>query len=186
MKFSASTRGFYCESLHLEIPADAVEISAEEYRALLEGQSAGGRIVAGADGRPVLSAPPAPTLDELRAARDTALTAACAGAIVAGVECDALGALHYYPTGSADQANLTGAVTYSLLPGTPADWQQPLTCRAAAGQWARRPHDRAQIYAVAVAVLSHIDGCRARLAALREQLAAATDSAAIAAITWEG
>lgn len=125
-------------------------------------------------------------LAELRTAADQALTAACAAAITAGVGCAALGTLHDYPTAPTDQANLTGAVTYSLLPDTPADWSQPLTCRDTAGVWARRPHDRTQLYAVATAVVQHIDGCRARLAALRAQLAAATDSAALAAVTWEG
>ena len=182
--YSPRKNGFYCDEIHPEIPADAVELAADAYRALLDGQCAGQRIVAGSDGRPVLTELPAPTLADLRAAADTTLTAACAAAIVAGVECDALGAPHTYPSAPTDQTNLTGAVTYSLLPGIPPDSQQPLTCRDTAGVWARRPHDRAQLYAVAAAVVIHIDGCRARLAALREQLATATDSAAIAAITW--
>lgn len=182
--YSPGQNGFYCEGIHPEIPADAVELAADAYRALLDGQCAGQRIVADSDGQPVLADPPAPTLDELRAARDAALSAECAAAIVAGVECDALGAPHHYPTGPTDQSNLTGAVTYSLLFGTPADWQQPLTCRAAAGTWARRPHDRAQLYAVAAVVVTHVDTCRARLAALRAQLAIATDPAALTAITW--
>lgn len=125
-----------------------------------------------------------PDIVELRDATDSVLTAACAAAIVAGIVCDALGAPHTYPTEPTDQANLNGAVTFSLLPDTPLDWQQPLTCRDADGVKARRPHDRPQLYAVAAAVVIHIEGCRARLAALREQLAAATDSAALAAITW--
>lgn len=136
--------------------------------------------------QPVAPLPDVLPLAALRAAADQALTTACAAAITAGVECAALGTLHEYPTGQTDQVTLTGAVTYSLLPGTPADWSQPLACRDAAGAWARRPHDRTQLYAVTAAVIAHIDGCRARLAALRDQLAAATDSAAIAAVTWEG
>ena len=40
------------------------------------------------------------------------------------------------------------------LPDTPADWSQPLTCRDTAGVWARRPHDRTQLYAVATAVVN--------------------------------
>lgn len=184
--YSPVTGGFYFPEIHSEIPESVVELTDAEYRALLDGQSRGQRIVADGAGRPYLADPPSPTLDELRAAADTVLSAACAAAIVAGIECDALGTLHEYPTGPTDQSNLTGAVTYSLLPGTPADWSQPLTCRDAAGAWARRPHDRAQLYAVAAAVVAHVDTCRARLADLRGQLAAATDSAALAAVTWEG
>lgn len=48
-----------------KIPADAVEITAAEYSAILAGQSAGKRIVADDDGIPVLADPPAPTESEL-------------------------------------------------------------------------------------------------------------------------
>lgn len=49
------------------IPADAVEISPETHAALLAGQSAGQRIVPGADGHPILIDPPAPSTEELAA-----------------------------------------------------------------------------------------------------------------------
>lgn len=181
--YCQSARGFFVAGIHT-VPAAALPITLEEYTALLAAQSSGATIEPDATGRPVAVYPPAPTLADLRAAADTTLTAACADAIVAGVVCDALGAPHTYPTEPTDQANLNGAVTFSLLPDTPVDWQQPLTCRDAAGTWGRRLHDRAQLYTVAAAVVAHIDTCRARLAVLRAQLAAATDSAAIAAITW--
>ncbi|GGY03752.1 phage tail assembly chaperone [Paludibacterium paludis] len=75
MLFSKSTGGFYDRSIHCAaIPSDAVELTDAQYRALLDGQSAGKRIVAGADGKPVLADPPAPTADQLavqaRAKRD--------------------------------------------------------------------------------------------------------------------
>lgn len=49
------------------IPVDAIEITAEEHAALLDGQSAGKRIVAGADGRPELADPPVPSVEDLAA-----------------------------------------------------------------------------------------------------------------------
>ncbi|MGJ7611164.1 MULTISPECIES: tail fiber assembly protein [unclassified Variovorax] len=81
-KFSASTCGFYDDEIHEpdQIPADAVEIADDEYNALLDGQSAGKRIQAGPDGRPVLLNPPAPTTEQLaakaRADRDVLLSVA--------------------------------------------------------------------------------------------------------------
>ena len=58
ISYSASTGGFYDVAIHGDnIPADAVEITAEEHQALLEGQSKGKRIVAGANGFPVLVDP---------------------------------------------------------------------------------------------------------------------------------
>lgn len=66
MKYAKSTNGFYDEAIHGDsIPADAVEITIEEHAALLEGQSHGKRIVADANGFPVLSDPPAPTAAEI-------------------------------------------------------------------------------------------------------------------------
>lgn len=53
--YSASTRGFYAKDIHGEdIPADAVEISDEEWAGLLAGQADGQTIVPGKDGKPVL------------------------------------------------------------------------------------------------------------------------------------
>lgn len=63
MFYSPSHAGFYSVAIHGdEIPADAVEISAAEHASLLDGQSQGKRIVADAQGRPVLfdSLPPPP------------------------------------------------------------------------------------------------------------------------------
>jgi len=68
-QYSRQTAGFYTPEIHGEaIPADAVEITDAEHAALLEGQAAGGVIMADADGRPFLQAPPDPTLADLKAA----------------------------------------------------------------------------------------------------------------------
>ena len=66
MFYSATTGGFYTAEIHGDnIPSDAVEITAEEHQALIDGQSNGKRIVADLDGRPVLADPPAPTTEEI-------------------------------------------------------------------------------------------------------------------------
>lgn len=69
MFYSKSTGGFYDRAIHGDaIPTDAVEIASEEHAALLEGQSQGKRIVADADGFPILVDPPPPTDAELASA----------------------------------------------------------------------------------------------------------------------
>ena len=73
MFYAKSTNGFYDKAIHGDnIPVDAVEITAEQHAALLEGQSQGKRIVADATGRPFLTDRPPPTAQELRAAFEAA------------------------------------------------------------------------------------------------------------------
>ena len=61
MYYSKSTGGFYDTAIHGDnIPADAVEITGEEHKALLEGQSQGKIIAADKNGKPVLVDPPLP------------------------------------------------------------------------------------------------------------------------------
>ena len=53
--YSKNTGGFYDSAIHgKNIPAAALEITIEEYRALMHGQSQGKRISSDSDGRPVL------------------------------------------------------------------------------------------------------------------------------------
>ena len=66
MFYSKSTGGFYTREIHGDnIPADAVEITAEEHQSLLEGQSQGKIIVADKKGRPILQDPPPPTAEQI-------------------------------------------------------------------------------------------------------------------------
>lgn len=72
MFYSKSTNGFYSGEIQSgDIPADAVYITDEDRRALLDGQSRGKLIVADAEGRPVLCDRPASTDEAMAtAARD--------------------------------------------------------------------------------------------------------------------
>lgn len=64
--YSAAVRGFFHSELG-HVPDDAVEIAADTYQALQDGQSRGLRIVPDADGQPVLAPQPAPPLaDQVR------------------------------------------------------------------------------------------------------------------------
>lgn len=67
MYASKTTRGFYDAAIHGDnMPADVVEITAEEHAALLEGQSQGKVIDFDEAGYPILADPPAPTPEQLQ------------------------------------------------------------------------------------------------------------------------
>lgn len=64
--YSASTNGFYSEEMNGDtIPEDAIEITDDEWGALLDGQSQGKLISSDKKGRPVLKDYPAPTAEQL-------------------------------------------------------------------------------------------------------------------------
>lgn len=78
MYYSAATRGFYDTAIHGDnIPADAVEITAEEHAALLAG---GKRIEPDVNGYPVAVDPPPPTLAEAQSHAAAAIDAAAGAA----------------------------------------------------------------------------------------------------------
>lgn len=69
MFYSPSTGGFYAAEIHGDnMPADVVEITAEEHAALLEGQSNGKLIDFDEAGYPSLTEPAAPTAEDLATA----------------------------------------------------------------------------------------------------------------------
>jgi len=74
MLYSKLTSGFYTKEIHGgNIPADAVEITQEEYRSLLAGQAAGKRISADADGKPILTDPDPLTPNQITISQIVAL-----------------------------------------------------------------------------------------------------------------
>lgn len=81
MFYSAQTGGFYDRAIHTEIPADAVEITREEWQALLDGQAHGKIIVAGKGGKPELREPepPAPVVPDKVTMRQARLALLAAG-----------------------------------------------------------------------------------------------------------
>ncbi|ATI79452.1 hypothetical protein [Sphingobium yanoikuyae] len=66
--FSPGACAFFTPALHGDaVPADAVAITADAHRALINGQSQGRTIIADDDGRPCLAPVVQPTLAQLRA-----------------------------------------------------------------------------------------------------------------------
>lgn len=77
--YSVSRNGFFASDLQPILPDDGVEITANYHHQLLAGQASGQRIVADADGYPVLADPPGPTeiqlAEAVRAERDARIQA---------------------------------------------------------------------------------------------------------------
>ena len=66
MFYSTQTGGFYSRKIHGDnIPSDAVEITTEQYSALLEGQSYGKIISADENGYPILIDPIPPSESDI-------------------------------------------------------------------------------------------------------------------------
>lgn len=63
--FSKTTSGFYNDEINTDIPDDSVEISEEDYAALLAAQSDGKIITADANGNPVAIDRLPPTVEQL-------------------------------------------------------------------------------------------------------------------------
>ncbi|MCV6429375.1 DUF4376 domain-containing protein [Pseudomonas aeruginosa] len=154
MYFSASTGGFYCIEQHGEdgIPADAVELTDEEYRA-----TAGRQVQADASGRPVLVQAPAHVVDPRALIAARRYQAETAGIIVNGMA---------LPTDRDSQALVTGAALAAWM-------DQDYTC-----QWKTADGFVAlaaqQIIALASAMRAHVQACFDREAALLDALAAGT------------
>lgn len=62
--YSPSNGGFYQSQVHNIIPDDALEITKEEYKNLLEGNAKGKAIISGGDGIPELADPAPPTAEQ--------------------------------------------------------------------------------------------------------------------------
>lgn len=68
--YSPSTRGFYDTGVHDQIPSDAILISEDQHKELMEAQSQGKRIVPDKKGFPVAMDPLPPSAADVRAKRD--------------------------------------------------------------------------------------------------------------------
>ena len=89
-----------------------------------------------------------------KAAKTAEIKAACALAITSGVNSNALGAAHTYPTAQLDQANLNGLITSSLLLNAGDEYN--FWCADIGGIWERRTHTKLQIQSVGQAVVNHV------------------------------
>lgn len=186
MFYSASTGGFYNRAVHGDnIPADAVEISFEEHGALLAGQSAGKRIEADADGKPILVTPAGPTLEESIAAlvkqidtdADAIYTAALGNRATEYAEAESqaqafkdaayAGDAPTYVQAWATATGNTAQWSADDILATAAAWRTAQTAiraqRLAAKEAARRAVDAAALAAVAAQWSAFVTAIRAQL-----------------------
>ncbi len=63
--FNKTNIALYVDDIHKTIPSGSVEITQEQYKALLDGQSQGKQIGSDENGNPILVAPPAITQTQL-------------------------------------------------------------------------------------------------------------------------
>lgn len=162
MYFAASTGGFYSLEIHGQsgVPVDAVELTDEEYRGLMEGQSAGLQIRPDASGHPVLVQAPAQVVDPRALIAARRYQAETAGITVNGM---------HLPTDRDSQAMVTGAAL--------AAWMDPnYTC-----QWKTAEGFidlvAQQIIGLASAMRAHVQACFDREAVLLDALAVGTYTA---------
>lgn len=112
--YSASTGSFYDSDIHGEnIPFDAVKITQQEHMDLLNGQSAGKRIVPDGEWKPSLLDPPPPTPAEIQVAKV---------ALVQGHMDAAARALRY--------DSIANAITYAEEPAVPKFQAEGIAFRA--------------------------------------------------------
>lgn len=160
MFYSKETGGFYDAAIHGDnIPADAVEISAEKHANLLNAQSSGQLITSDENGYPI-------AIDPLQPVRTTASLLADVAAKRWQVETGGiLVAVHPIATNRESQAQLNSAYT-SLKNGLIADtpW------KAADGDFTLVT--LAELEPVAQAVASHVRACFAAEQAHNEAISA--------------
>ncbi|AST87978.1 hypothetical protein CIG66_25270 (plasmid) [Ralstonia pseudosolanacearum] len=160
-----------------------MEISVEEYAALLSAQDAGRVITAAANGSPIaVERVSLMSLEQAKAAQGASIRAACEAAIEAGFVSQALGSVHTYPSTETDQRNLLSSALASQ--GRDSGWTSPLWCATDAGQWAFLPHSAAQVQQVNADWIDFRDALRRKYAGLVEQISAATSMTEVEAITW--
>lgn len=113
--YSKTVRGFFDDTIHGEdMPADAIEVSDEDYAALFEAQSRGQVIVPNAKGAPVAADP-----QILRTPAQSA--AALSGAVQAHVDATAR---------SLGYDNILAAISYADEPSVPKFQAEGVALRA--------------------------------------------------------
>lgn len=179
MFYSKSAGGFYDTAIHGDnIPADAVEITSEQHAALMAAQSVGKIVTADIDGFPIAVDPPPPTLEELKAAKNTGINASRATANTGtftydgkAFACDALS------RSDIDGVNGYVAIYGALPPDFPGAWKAVDNSLYAIADVSAWKAFYASMVAAGTANFLHAQQ-------LKAQLAAAQTPEAVAAIVW--
>jgi len=158
--YSKTTGGFYDPAINGDnIPGDAVEVSREEYLALMAAQNSGKVICGDESGYPA-AADPSYTVEEVRARKLSALAAYRYAAETGGVAVSGADVM----TDRASQGLIAGAKLYSdLNESVEIDWK---------GQNGWVTIDRTAILAISQAVAAHVQASFSNERAHAEAIAA--------------
>ncbi len=184
--YSPTTQGFYVLEIHPTLPADALELTGDQYNALFDAQAQGAVIQAGPNGIPVAVSPASLlTVADVQAARIAILSINCQTAIESSFPSSALASPHTYPSRITDQRNLSDAMSASLNPGLPSGWTTLLWCEdLSAGSWAIVAHSAAQVQQVHADWLAFRQAAQQKLVSLTGQVQGATSVSAVEAVVW--
>lgn len=154
--YSPSATGFFSTVLYRidQLPDDAIAISPELHRALLEGASAGKVIVIGSDGQPRLADAPARAIDYAALIAEARYEREVSGITAGGFSVDTSDRSKTLITGSAFNASIDPNYTLS--------WKSPTGFVELSGP---------QVIAIAKAVSAHVQACFDREEALLAALA---------------
>lgn len=125
-----------------------------------------------------------PSLEAIKAAHIETLRIACEAKITGGFISSALGGAHTYPSDIKAQINLMGSVTDSIMPDLPANWTTPFWVCDAAGLWAWKMHNAAQIQQAGRDGKAAVVAAQTKLGQLTAGVEAAKTKKAVEAITW--
>jgi len=128
--------------------------------------------------------PPAPTLEQVKAAKLLLLRAKCAQQITSGFSSAALGSPHHYASDFISQANLTASVLNATLSNLPEDWTTPFWCTIDGKTWSFAEHTAEQIRQAGLDGKAWVVAAQKKLAGLRTQIDAAAAVDAVKAIDW--
>lgn len=138
-----------------KLPQDAIPVETATYEQALAAREQGKRVLAGDDGHPVITDPPAETLEQLASRKRRELDAARDAAFAAGLEYDFNGEPDVVQTRPQDQINLLGlsAKAQRLI----AAGQPDATLTFRAGDNVNRELSATEIDALTLAALGYIE-----------------------------
>ncbi len=175
MFYSKSTNGFYSVAIHgKDIPSDAVEITAAEHKALLDGQSQGKIITTDDAGLPCNAEPPV-DLENYRSSKNIEINRARDTAINDGVDYGS----YRFDSDDRSRANLTATVA-AVQAGI--SLPQGFTWRSAENQDV--PFDAANLVSLAAAMLGHVNTQYQKSWTIKAAVSAAGSVEDLDAITW--
>jgi hypothetical protein len=151
MRYSNTTKQFYPKSRNYsELPDDLIDVLPADLKAALNRKL--GESLDVVNGRVVVVSK---SFAVMQSDKRIDIRNACRAAITAGIDHDALGAVHHYPTTTEDQANINALVTLTTIKGD-AEAPYKFWCSDADGLWERRGHTVEQIKAVGIAMAKHV------------------------------